>query len=275
MAAVKYLQYLNPGFVWASGVIAYSGAADDGKLVALNSAGQIDPALIGAGTINGITVGKGGGTIASNTAVGDSALAANTTGVRNSAFGYYSGKTIISGTDLTAGGYFALALATGSQNSAFGSYAGANVAAGAANALMGYLAGNAITSGSNNVAIGSSAGLVNQTGSNNIHIGQNTSAAANNVTNEIVIGQGQTGLGSNTTKIGSSSTTTTQLHGIVVAARAVNTVATLPVAAVSTYGRSVVADANTTLTAGIGTVVAGGGANIVPVFCDGTNWRIG
>jgi len=39
--------------------------------------------------------------------------------------------------------------------------------------------------------------------------------------------------------------------------------------------RRTVTDSNATLTAGIGAVVAGGGANIVPVFSDGTNWRIG
>jgi len=39
--------------------------------------------------------------------------------------------------------------------------------------------------------------------------------------------------------------------------------------------RATVSDATQTLTAGIGAVVAGGGANIVPVFSDGTNWRIG
>lgn len=38
--------------------------------------------------------------------------------------------------------------------------------------------------------------------------------------------------------------------------------------------RSAVSDSNQALTAGIGAVVAGGGANVVPVFCDGTNWRI-
>lgn len=36
-----------------------------------------------------------------------------------------------------------------------------------------------------------------------------------------------------------------------------------------------VTDSNATTTAGIGAVVAGGGANNVPVFCDGTSWRIG
>jgi hypothetical protein len=39
--------------------------------------------------------------------------------------------------------------------------------------------------------------------------------------------------------------------------------------------RHTVNDANAAFTAGIGAVVAAGGANVVPVFCDGTNWRIG
>lgn len=39
--------------------------------------------------------------------------------------------------------------------------------------------------------------------------------------------------------------------------------------------RAYVTDSNAALTAGIGAVVAGGGANVVPVFYDGANWRIG
>ncbi len=54
------------------------------------------------------------------------------------------------------------------------------------------------------------------------------------------------------------------------------TVANLPAAAtVGAGGRAAVTDATQTLTAGIGAIVAGGGANTVPVFSDGTNWRIG
>ena len=54
------------------------------------------------------------------------------------------------------------------------------------------------------------------------------------------------------------------------------TVANLPAVAVAGAGaRAAVSVANATLTAGIGAIVVGGGANIVPVFCDGTNWRIG
>ena len=53
-------------------------------------------------------------------------------------------------------------------------------------------------------------------------------------------------------------------------------VAALPAAATAGAGaRAAVTDSNATLTAGIGAVVAGGGANVVPVFSDGTAWRIG
>lgn len=40
-------------------------------------------------------------------------------------------------------------------------------------------------------------------------------------------------------------------------------------------GKAYATDSNAALTAGIGAVVAAGGANVVPVGCDGTNWRIG
>ena len=53
------------------------------------------------------------------------------------------------------------------------------------------------------------------------------------------------------------------------------TVAQLPPVAGNAGMRTTVSDSNAALTAGIGAVVAAGGANIVPVFCDGTNWRIG
>jgi hypothetical protein len=54
------------------------------------------------------------------------------------------------------------------------------------------------------------------------------------------------------------------------------TVALLPTAGTAIVGmRMVVSNSNAALTAGIGAIVAAGGSNIVPVFCDGTNWRIG
>lgn len=53
-------------------------------------------------------------------------------------------------------------------------------------------------------------------------------------------------------------------------------VASLASCAAGTKGaRHFVTDSNAAMTAGIGAVVANGGANNVPVYCDGTNWRIG
>jgi hypothetical protein len=52
------------------------------------------------------------------------------------------------------------------------------------------------------------------------------------------------------------------------------TVSSLPAtAAIGT--RATVTDSNATTTVGIGAIVANGGANVNPVYFDGTNWRIG
>lgn len=55
----------------------------------------------------------------------------------------------------------------------------------------------------------------------------------------------------------------------------VGTVAALPALAAGTVARTFVSDSNAAMTAGIGAIVAGSGANVVPVYWDGTNWRIG
>lgn len=54
------------------------------------------------------------------------------------------------------------------------------------------------------------------------------------------------------------------------------TVATLPTASTALAGtRAAVSNSNTAYTAGIGATVAGGGSNVVPVFCNGSAWLIG
>ena len=55
-------------------------------------------------------------------------------------------------------------------------------------------------------------------------------------------------------------------------ARVQTTVAALPAAALFKGGSAFVTDATVTTFA---SVVAGGGVNLVPVYSDGTNWRIG
>jgi YVTN family beta-propeller protein len=57
---------------------------------------------------------------------------------------------------------------------------------------------------------------------------------------------------------------------------AVVAVSALPTAGAGNVGqRIMVSNSNATTTAGIGAIVAAGGANVVPVYSDGVNWRIG
>ena len=64
-----------------------------------------------------------------------------------------------------------------------------------------------------------------------------------------------------------------QTEGGIIPPTTVYTVATLPSAATSgVSARAFVSDANATTFA---STVAGGGANKVPVYSDGTNWKIG
>jgi hypothetical protein len=113
---------------------------------------------------------------------------------------------------------------------------------------VGYQAGNSLTTGANNTVIGFDA-----------------DASSATVSNEVTIGN--------------SSVTSFRIPGLTLtfSVKYFNhgtlTVATLPAAATAGAGaRAFVTDANATTFASI---VAGGGANGVPVYSDGTNWRIG
>jgi hypothetical protein len=178
-------------------------------------------------------------------------------------------------------GSTATATNEGSANVGIGQYATNSMTKGYMNAAVGYAALSSITTGYNNVGVGQKAGQKitggstnNVTSYNSTYLGALTRASADGNTNETVIGYGTTGSGSNTTTIGNSSTTLTKLAGAV--SSTAYTVATLPSASTSGAGaRAFVTDANATMTAGIGTTVAAGGANAVPVYSDGTNWKIG
>jgi len=97
-------------------------------------------------TISGLTVGKGGGAIATNTAVGVSALAATNTGGKCTAFGYQ-----------------ALLLTTGKENTAIGQGAGASMTSGEALTALGFNAAN-LNTGNSITALGHNALGSNTTG---------------------------------------------------------------------------------------------------------------
>jgi hypothetical protein len=139
--------------------------------------------LTGGAVVQGLTVGLGAGAVASNTAVGASALAANTTGADNTALGLNALASNNSGINNTASGRFALTSnTTGVGNTASGYSSLATNIAGSYNTASGGLSLYANT-GSNNTAIGYDA-LNNNTASNNTAVGyqagySNTTGADN------------------------------------------------------------------------------------------------
>ena len=122
--------------------------------------------------INGLTVGKGGGNIASNTASGVAALAANTTGFQNTAVGSNALDSNTTGNYNTASGFSALAAnTTGSLNTAIGNGALEDNTTGDENTAIGASALANNTTGNENTAIGASALLTNTTGQQNTAVG--------------------------------------------------------------------------------------------------------
>jgi hypothetical protein len=132
-------------------------------------------------SIQGLTVGRGAGAVATNTAVGASALNSNTTGPLNVAVGNLA---------LNAN-------TTGEQNTAIGASALAANTTGTNNVAIGYVALTANTTAGDNTAIGVSALNSNTTGTGNHGFGR--SALRFNTTGNYNTGVGMDALRSNTT----------------------------------------------------------------------------
>ena len=140
-------------------------------------------------SINGLTVGRGSGAVFSNTAVGASALVANTTGSRNAAGGWASLFGNTTGVSNTAFGYQSgFANTTGSSNSAFGDAALSSNTTGGNNTALGYFALQANTTASNNTAVGYHAAYTNTTGIQNTAIGNQALYTASTANNNTAVG---------------------------------------------------------------------------------------
>jgi hypothetical protein len=170
-------------------------------------------------SVNGVRVGKGGGTAVRSTAFGAGALNSNLTGGSNVAIGDQA-MMFATGSSCVAVGRDALQSNTGNENVAIGSFAlssngsaSGNVAIGAQENLVNLI------SGSSNVVIGTQAGrriadnTILTSADNTILIGRDTRPNANSQTNQIVIGHTAIGLGSNTTVLGNASTTHGRWYG--------------------------------------------------------------
>jgi hypothetical protein len=226
----------------------YAGSAAAAHRTALGLGTDDSPsfagATIGSGTfsVNGVSVGRGGGGISTNMAVGSDALAANTTGSNSLAVGQQSlianttgagncavgGATLfknttgggntalglfalfdnISSNDNTALGSRALLPATGGSNTAVGRQSLGNSTTGTSNTAIGIRSGNIIADGSANAIT-----------TNSVYVGSDTRALASGQTNQIVIGHQAIGAGSDSVTLGNDSVTLTQLKGNVVVQR--------------------------------------------------------
>ena len=157
-------------------------------------------------TLNGLTVGKGGGAVSTNTAVGASALVANTTGANHTAVGYQALYSNTTGVNNTAvGGEALYTNSTGGNNVAMGRQAMQYNTTGEANAGVGYgalrdnttgsynsafgmFALESNTTGIENTAVGYQALVANTTASYNTAVGRNSLVACTTGTHNTVIG---------------------------------------------------------------------------------------
>ena len=169
----------NPGLV-STGAQTFVGAKTFSNTATFNT----DIA------VNGLSVGRGAGNVASNAALGATALNANTTGNYNVAIGSEALKRNTTGSVNVALGAATIDyLTSGNNNTVIGSFAGRNY-------------------GPNGGATGN-----NTTMNNGILLGYDARPLVSGGTDEVVIGMRAIGHGSNTVTLGNSSNTKTFITG--------------------------------------------------------------
>lgn len=147
--------------------------------------------LSGDASINGLTIGQGPGSATTfNTAIGNSVLAANTTGGSNTAVGRQAMSSNLGGSNNSAFGIAALnANTSGNYNVGFGHGAIQNNTSGIYNTAVGFSAGRgaAGNTASGNISIGYET-LLNATGGYNIVIGHQAGSAITSGQYNVIIG---------------------------------------------------------------------------------------
>jgi hypothetical protein len=199
------------GTINLSGYVPYTGATQAVNLGAFDL------------LVQGLTIGKGTGALANNTALGYQSIYHATTGNYNTGVGYQSLHNISTGQYNTALGQSSMFTATtAAQNVAIGLNALLYTTSGGSNVVVGLDGLMHNTTGSSNTAIGYNAGThitggatPNTTASNSVFIGRDSKAAADGQTNQIVIGQNAVGNGSNTATFGNTATTANYFTGSV------------------------------------------------------------
>jgi hypothetical protein len=173
--------------------------ASTGEILRVNTSGKLS--TTNDASISGLTVGKGGGAVASNTAVGYQAINASATGTNNTAVGYQAANANTSGYGVSALGQGALkSNTTGAQSTSVGANSLTAATTADNNTALGFNAGFKTTTGSSNVMIGLNAMYENTTGGSNTAIGQQSLNNNTTASNNTAVGY-QAGY-SNTTGVG-------------------------------------------------------------------------
>jgi hypothetical protein len=185
--------------------------------IQLGNASVTDVKTSGNLTVNGITLGKGGGNQGSNIAFGSTALTSNTTGGSNTAIGHRTLSNNLAGGDNTAVGANALRFNTGNFSQLKGTY----------NTALGSSSLNSNTEGSYNTATGANALSLNTLGNRNTAIGYNalekntnsfntaigSDALRNNTSGDNNTATGSDALKSNTTGVNNTAYGSSTLLG--------------------------------------------------------------
>jgi hypothetical protein len=139
--------------------------------------------------IDTLTVGRGASGVATNTAVGVSALAANTSGSSNTCLGSGAGQKNTTGGENTFIGETAgNAVTTGTQNVAVGREALLSLTSQTGNVAVGHQAGRNLTTGYYNVFAGKGAGIAASTGNTTVCIGWESGKSITTGTENVCIG---------------------------------------------------------------------------------------
>ena len=158
-------------------------------------------------TVHGLTVGQGSGSVSTNTAVGASALSANTTGANNVGIGYNAGYYNQTGTENTFVGFSANGNGSGGTSGSYNTgvgravlnnnYGNYNTAVGdgalqlnttaSYNTAVGYQAGYNETIGASNLYLGYAAGYSNTQGNGNTFVGNAAGYLFNNTSNATTV----------------------------------------------------------------------------------------
>ena len=153
----------------------HGGSSSRSEMMKLSYAGNStltgNLAISGSATVQGLTVGKGGGNVSQNTAFGINAIGSSNTGNYNTAVGYQAGYSNTTGAQNTFIGRLAGYSNTADFGTAVGSLAMQSNTSGASNTAVGFVSLNNNTTGSNNVAVGRDSLASNTTASNNTAVG--------------------------------------------------------------------------------------------------------